>query len=230
MEDRDQVIQQPQEQTAQQGEEITVRAERIMQTKKVINMIEEKLNASTRIPIRKDMGMVNVGELLNLFSQLLVAMPGAVDEAVAVLAQRQQLEQTSQRKAQELVSNATANAAEMRRQADADSSAMLAEAQERARAIEEQAQMNAQGVITAAQQEAQRLISEHEITRRAEVYAGEMVEKARLNVDSMYKTASTEVNKMLSGAAAALSRSGMELAGVRDQLLGGIRAGDQGGM
>ena len=82
----------------------------------------------------------------------------------------------------------------------------------------------AEKILLQANAEAQMRTEESEIVRRAHARAKEIFDQVQMDTDGMYKRAYTEVNKMLSGATAALNRSAMELADLRDQLLSG---GDQ---
>ena len=176
----------PRQRTRAAQDGASIRVESIMSARRRIDLIEEKLSNGTRVPFRGELSMVNVGELLNLTSELRAELPDAVKEAIEVLRDKQQIELTAQQRAQERTT----------------------QADEQARATIEQA--NAQAKLRT---------EESEIVRRANARAKEIYDQVQMDVDGVYKTAYTEVNKMLSGATAALNRSALELAGLRDQLL-----------
>lgn len=208
-----------------QQEGPSIRAEHIMTVRRMIDRIEEKLSEGTRVPFKNNLCMVNVADLLNLTSELRSAMPEAVEEAAEIIRDKQQIEFTAQQRAQERTSQAANEAREKVSSADAQAKQMLEDARVRAMEIEQQARATAEKILTQANTEAQMRTEDDEIVRRAHARAKEIFDQVQLDVDGMYKTAYTEVNKMLSGATAALNRSAMELAGLRDQLLG--NGGDQ---
>ena len=196
-----------------------IRAGSIMAVKSMIGRIEEKLSESPRVPFKNSLSMVNVGELLNLASELRGELPGALKEAIDILAQKQQIEYTTQQRAHEKTTKADAQARSTIEQAEAQAKQTIAQAQQRAMEIEQQARATAEKILMQANAEAQMRTEESEIVRRANAHAKEIYDQVQMDVDGVYKTAYTEVNKMLSGATAALNRSAMELAGLRDQLL-----------
>lgn len=205
--------------TRAQQDGSAIRAESIMSARRKLDLIEEKLTNSTRVPFKNQLSMVNVGELLNLTSELRAELPDAVKEAIEVLRDKQQIELTAQQRAQERTSQAETKAAETIEQAKAQAKSTLDAAQQRAAEIEQQARATAEKILVQANADAQQQTEENEIVRRANARAKEIYDQVQMDVDGVYKTAYTEVNKMLSGATAALNRSALELAGLRDQLL-----------
>ena len=140
-------------------------------------------------------------------------------EAVEVLGNKQQIEETAAMRAQEKVNNANTYAQETIQAADEKAKQALETAQQRALEVEQQARATAEKILIQANADAQLRTEENEIVRRANARAKEIYDQVQMDVDGVYKTAYTEVNKMLSGATAALNRSAIELAGLRDQLL-----------
>lgn len=227
MDQREQMNQQEQEtpreprqrQQARANQDGSIRVDSVMNTYRTIDRVEEKLNSSSRVPFRNNLSMVDVGDLLDLLSQLRSELPAAVKEAVDVLAQKQEIEATAKQRALEMTTNASTQAQETIRRADEQAKTTVESAQQRANEIEQQSRATAERILMQANNEAQMRTEESEIVRRANVRAKEIYDQVQLDVDGIYKTAYTQVNKMLSGATAALNRSAMELAGLRDQLL-----------
>ena len=122
-------------------EQAQVGAESISQTLRVIDVIERTLSDAYRVPLKKNMCVVDASEMADLIGQLRIALPKSVSQA--------------------------------------------------------------QSVLTSSQ----RIIAEAKM-------------RADKDADSIYSQACVHVDKMLSGAAAALSRSASDLAGLRDSLLG----------
>lgn len=215
------------ERIAQEG--ASIRVESIMAARRTIDRIEEKLGAGTRVPFKNNLSMVNVGELLNMTSELRSVLPDAVKEAIEVVRDKQQIEFTAQQRAQEKINQVNAEVKEKSENADALAKKTVEDAMLRAKEIEQQARATAEKILIKANAEAQMRTEENEIVRRAHARAKEIYDQVQMDVDGVYKTAYTEVNKMLSGATAALNRSAMELAGLRDQLLssGGDQTGRQ---
>ena len=209
----------PRQRTRAAQDGSAIRVDSIMSARRRIDQIEEMLSNSTRVPFKNQLSMVNVGELLNLTSELRTALPEAVKEAVEILRDKQQIELTSQQRAQERTAQADEQARTTVEQANAKAKQTLEAAQQRAIEIEQQARATAEKILMQANADAQLRIEESEIVRRANVRAKEIYDQVQMDVDGVYKTAYTEVNKMLSGATAALNRSALELAGLRDQLL-----------
>lgn len=211
--------QETQREARQRAQAGAIRVESIMNSLRMIDKVEEKLNNSSRVPFKNNLSMVNVGDLLDLLSQVRSELPAAVKEAVEVLRDKQQIETTAQQRAQETVNNANAQAQETTAKAEEHAKQMVETAQQRAIEIEQQARATAEKILMQANADAQLRTEESEIVRRAHARAKEIYDQVQMDVDGVYKTAYTEVNKMLSGATAALNRSAMELAGLRDQLL-----------
>lgn len=209
----------PRQRTRAQQDGSAIRVESIISARRRLDQIEEMLSNGTRVPFKSQLSMVNVGELLNLTSELRAELPDAVKEAIEVLRDKQQIELTAQQRAQERTSQAEAQAKETVEKANAQAKNTLEAAQQRAMEIEQQARATAEKILMQANADAQLRTEESEIVRRANVRAKEIYDQVQMDVDGVYKTAYTEVNKMLSGATAALNRSALELAGLRDQLL-----------
>lgn len=200
------------------------------QAGQVIAALEQKISGARKMPMTS-LSMVDAGALIDLIGQLRIALPKAVVEAQEVLAEREKILADARADADKTADKADAIYADTvnkantvrdqihseadeydrvtRERAKSDSEAMIADAQTRAEAI-----------LFNAQQQAQKMVDENEITRRAQAYAMETRERAEKDADSIYTQACVHVDKMLSGAAAALSRSASELAGLRDSLLG----------
>ena len=206
-------------------------AESIGQTLRVIEYIENKLSDAYRVPLKKNMCLVDISEMTDLIGQLRIVLPKSVTQAQSVLATGQQIiddaKSQADRTADEadkIYNDTVTKARQFKDAIEAEAEAFDQEtrrrAQEDANAIIADAQTRAEQIIFAAQQQAQKLVDENEITRRAQAYAMETRERAEKDADSIYSQACVHVDKMLSGAAAALSRSAGELAGLRDNLLG----------
>ncbi len=206
-------------QRAQRNQEGTIRVNSLMSALRTLDRVEEKLSTSSRVPFKNNLSMVNVNDVLDLLSQVRSELPAALQEAVEVLGNKQQIEETAAQRAQERVNNANAQAQETIRVADEQAKKTVESAQERAIEVEKQARATAEKILIQANNDAQLRTEENEIVRRANARAKEIYDQVQLDVDGVYKKAYTEVNKMLSGATAALNRSAIELAGLRDQLL-----------
>lgn len=205
------------ERIAQEGP--SIRAENIIAARRVLDRIEERLSSGTRVPFKNHLSMINVGELLNLTSELRSVLPEAVQEAAEIIRDKQQIEFTAHQRAQEKTNQASAEAKEKIESAEAQAKKTLEDAHTRAMEIEQQARATAEKILLQANAEAQMRTEESEIVRRAHARAKEIYDQVQMDTDGLYKRAYTEVNKLLSGATAALNRSAMELAGLRDQLL-----------
>lgn len=211
------VVSEQAQRPAQEGP--AIRAESIATVRSMLDHIEAALDESPRALFRNNLSMVNSGELRNYASTLRSELNNAMLEAVEVLANKQQIEFTARQRAQEKTNQAETKARNTIEHADAYAKQTIESAQQRAAEIEQQARATAEKILMQANAEAQMRTEESEIVRRANARAGEIYDQVQLDVDGMYKTAQTEVNKMLSGAAAALNRSAMELASLRDQLI-----------
>ena len=207
------------EQMAQEGP--SIRAENILAVRRLIDRIEERLNTGTRVPFKNQLIMVNAGDLLNMTSELRSVLPDSVQEAAEILRDKQQIELTARQRAQEKTNQANAEAKEKIESADAQAKQTLEDARVRAAEIEQQARATAEKILLQANAEAQMRTEENEIVRRAHARAKEIFDQVQMDTDGMCRRAYTEVNKMLSGATAALNRSAMEMAELRDQLLNG---------
>lgn len=205
-------------------------AESIGQTLRVIDVIEHKLSDAYRVPLKKNMCIVDMSEMADLLGQLRIALPKAVTQAQGVLVNSQRIIDEAKMRADKtadeadkIYSDTVTKAQTFKNEVEAEAEAFDKQtrlrAQEDANAIIADAQTRAEQLVFAAQQQAQALVDDHEITRRAQAYAMETRERAEKDADSIYNQACVHVDKMLSGAAAALSRSATELAGLRDNLL-----------
>ena len=212
-------------------EQAQVGAESIGQTLRVIDVIEHKLSDAYRVPLKKNMCIVDMSEMADLIGQLRIALPKSVTQAQSVLVSSQRLIDEAKMRADktaddadkiynDTVTKARAFKDEVEAEADAYDKQTRQRAQEDANAIIADAQTRAEQIVFAAQQQAQKLVDENEITRRAQAYAMETRERAEKDADSIYNQACIHADKMLSGAAAALNRSAGELAQLRDSLLG----------
>ena len=206
-------------------------AESISQTLRVIDTIEHKLSDAYRVPLKKNMCIVDLSEMADLIGQLRIALPKSVTQAHAVLSNSQSIISEAKQRADktaddadkiynDTVTKARAFKDEVEAEADAYDKQTRQRAEEDANAMIADAQTRAEQIVFAAQQQAQKLVDENEISRRAQAYAMETRERAEKDADSIYSQACMHVDKMLSGAAAALSRSAQELGGLRDNLLG----------
>lgn len=205
-------------------------AESIRETLRVIDTIEHTLSDAYRVPLKKNMCIVDLSEMADLIGQLRIALPKSVTQAQTVLVSSQRIIDEAKMRADktaddadkiynDTVTKARAFKDEVEAEADAYDKETRQRAQEDANAIIADAQTRAEQIVFAAQQQAQKLVDENEISRRAQAYAMETRERAEKDADSIYTQACVHVDKMLSGAAAALSRSAGELAGLRDNLL-----------
>ena len=204
---------------ASRNQDGTIRVNSLMSALRTLDRVEEKLSTSSRVPFKNNLSMVNVNDVLDLLSQVRSELPAALQEAVEVLGNKQQIEETAAMRAQEKVNNANTYAQETIQAADEKAKQALETAQQRALEVEQQARATAEKILIQANADAQLRTEENEIVRRANARAKEIYDQVQMDVDGVYKTAYTEVNKMLSGATAALNRSAIELAGLRDQLL-----------
>jgi len=229
MDRREQIEQQ--EQRPMRREQAHSGSESISQTLRVIEMIEHKLSDAYRVPLKKNMCVVDMSEMIDLIGQLRIALPKSVTQAQTVLASSQKIIEDAKSRADKTADDAdkiyndTVTKArmfkdEVEAEADAYDKATRQKAQEDANAIIADAQTRAEQLIFSAQQQAQKLVDDNEISRRAQAYAMETQERAEKEADNIYSQACMHVDKMLSGAAAALSRSAQELGGLRDSLLG----------
>lgn len=213
-----------------QRREQAASSESIAQTRRVIDLLEQRVGEGTRIPLGKGKALVDVGAVIDLIGQLRIALPKAVQQAQSVLTNsqhileeaRQQADKTADeadavykktvseanRIRDEIHAEADAYEQQTRQRAEADANAMIADANTRAEQI-----------ILAAQQKAQQMLEESEVTRRAQAYAMEVQDRAQKDAQSIYDQAYAETDKILSGAAAALSHSANDLAALRDSLL-----------
>ena len=204
---------------ASRNQDGTIRVNSLMSALRTLDRVEEKLSTSSRVPFKNNLSRVNVNDVLDLLSQVRSELPAALQEAVEVLGNKQQIEETAAMRAQEKVNNANTYAQETIQAADEKAKQALETAQQRALEVEQQARATAEKILIQANADAQLRTEENEIVRRANARAKEIYDQVQMDVDGVYKTAYTEVNKMLSGATAALNRSAIELAGLRDQLL-----------
>lgn len=207
-------------QTARRAQEAgEVRANKLAIVSRRFNDIESQLKSSTRVPFKNNLSMVDVSRLLDLLSELRSSLPEALEEATEIVRTKQEIETLSEQRAQERKSNADAEARQKLEIAEANTKKMIEDAQIRANEIEQQARATAERLLVQANADAQQRTEESEIVCRANARAREIYDQVQMDTDGVYKTAYTEVNKMLSGATAALNRSALELAALRDQLL-----------
>lgn len=229
MDQREQMMQQEQPRVMRR-EQAHSGTESIGQTLRVMDMIEHKLSDAYRLPLKKNMCVVDMSEMIDLIGQLRIALPKSVTQAQAVLASSQKIIEDAKNKADKTADDAdkiyndTVTKArmfkdEIEAEADAFDKETRRKAQEDAAAIVADAQTRAEQLVFAAQQQAQMLVDDNEISRRAQAYAMETRERAEKEADNIYSQACMHVDKMLSGAAAALSRSAQELGALRDNLL-----------
>ena len=204
---------------ASRNQDGTIRVISLMSALRTLDRVEEKLSTSSRVPFKNNLSMVNVNDVMDLLSQVRSELPAALQEAVEVLGNKQQIEETAAMRAQEKVNNANTYAQETIQAADEKAKQALETAQQRALEVEQQARATAEKILIQANADAQLRTEENEIVRRANARAKEIYDQVQMDVDGVYKTAYTEVNKMLSGATAALNRSAIELAGLREQRL-----------
>ena len=209
-------------------------AESIGQTLRVIEEIERRLSDAYRVPLRKNMCVVDMSEMADLIGQLRIVLPKSVTQARSVLTSSQRIIDEAKMRADKTADDAdkiyndtVTKARQLKDEIETEAESFDKEtrrrAQEDANAIVADANTRAEQIVFAAQQQAQKLVDENEISRRAQAYAMETRERAEKDADSIYTQACVQVDKMLSGAAAALSRSASDLAGLRDGLLGQAR-------
>lgn len=205
--------------------------ESISQTLRVIDVIERTLGDAYRIPLRKNACVVDASVMADLIGQLRIVLPKSVTQAQNVLTTSQRIIDEAKMRADrtaddadkiynDTVTKARKFKEEIETEVEKYDQETRRRAQEDANAILADANTRAEQIVFAAQQQAQKLVDENEISRRAQAYAMETRERAEKDADSIYNQACVHVDKMLSGAAAALSRSASDLAGLRDNLLG----------
>ena len=237
MENRDQMQQAPQQERPMRREQAQAGAESISQSLRVIDTIERRLSDAYRVPLKKNMCVVDVSEMADLIGQLRIALPKSVTQAQTVLVSSQRIIDDAKMRADktaddadkiynETVTKARAFKDEVEAEADAYDKETRRRAQEDANAILADAQTRAEQIVFAAQQQAQKLVDENEISRCAQAYTMETRERAEKDADSIYNQACVHVDKMLSGAAAALSRSASDMANLRDSLLSQGQSGN----
>ena len=217
--------------SAPQQERYTVTGESIAQTKRVIDLIEQRMNEAYRVPLKKDLCVVEASVLIDLIGQLRIALPKAVVQAQSVLASREKILEDARIQADKTADNADAiykktvgEANRIRDEIHAETDAYEKETRRRveedANAMIADANTRAEQILFAAQQQAQQMLEENEITRRAQAYALELSDRAQKDAQSIYEQAVVQADKLLSGATAALSRSANDLAAARDNLIG----------
>lgn len=213
----------PQERSAVSGESIE-------QAKRVIDLIEQKIYESRRVPLKKDLCIIEASVFSDLISQLRIALPKAVVQAQSVLAGRDKILEEARTMADKMADDADAiykntvgEANKLRDEIHADADAYERETRRRveedASAIIADANTRAEQIVFAAQQQAQQMMEESEITRRAQAYALELQDRAQKDAQSIYQQAVDQTDKLLSGATAALTRSANDLASMRDSLI-----------
>lgn len=207
-----------------------VAGESIGQAKRVIDLIEQRINEAYRIPLRKDMCMIEAGMLIDLIGQLRIALPKSVVQAQGVLAEREKILEAARVEAdktadaadqiyKDVVKNANQYRDNTHQEVEEYRAKTRQQAEEEANAIIEDANMRADQILYGAQQQAQRLLNEHEIVRRAQVFALEIQDNAEKSADSIYQQTCSEVDKMLTNASALFSRNADDLIALRDKLL-----------
>ena len=157
-------------------------AESIGQTLRVLDMIEHKLADAYRVPLKKNMCIVDLSEMADLIGQLRIALPKSVTQAHTVLANSQSIISEAKQRADktaddadkiynDTVTKARAFKDEVEAEADAYDKQTRQRADEDANAMIADAQTRAEQIVFAAQQQAQKLVDENEISRRAHAYA-----------------------------------------------------------
>lgn len=224
MDQREQQAERPMRREYQAG------GDSIGQAKRVIDQLEAKVNAAYRVPMKRDLCIVEASALIDLIGQLRIVLPHTVVQAQAILNNRDEIIEQAKAEADktadtadkiytETVNKAQAFDKSIREEADAYDRQVRQKAQEDSEAIIADANTRAEQIIFSAQQQSQKMVDESEISRRAQAYAMETRERAQKDADSIYNQACVHADKMLSGAVAALSRSAGELAALRDNLL-----------
>ena len=164
-------------------------AESIGQTVRVIDAIERTLSDAYRVPLRKNMCVVDASEMADLIGQLRIALPKSVTQAQSVLTSSQRIIDEAKMRADKTADDAdkiyndtVTKARKFKDEIEAEAEAFDKEtrrrAQEDANAILADANTRAEQIVFAAQQQAQKLVDENEISRRAQAYA--MAEQAVL--------------------------------------------------
>ncbi len=210
--------------------EQAVAGESIGQAKRVIDLIEQRVNEAYRVPLRKDMCVIEASMLIDLIGQLRIALPKTVVQAQSVLAEKEKILEDARIEADktadaadQIYKDVVKNANQYRDETHQEAENYLAQthqkADDEANAIIEDAKQRADQIVYGAQQQAQRLLSEHEIVRRAQAFALEVQDTASKNADNIYQQACSEVDRMLSSAATLFSHNADDLMAMRDQLL-----------
>lgn len=203
----------------------------IGQAKRVIDLIEQRINEGGHVLLKKDKCVVDQGELIDLISQLRIVLPKTVLQAQEIMQRSEKIVSDAKAEAdkiageakkyhQDAVESAEKTCSQIRAEADAYSQQVTQQAQEAASAAVADAQARAEQILYAAQMQAQQMVDENEITRRAQAAAMELHERAQADAASIYKQAWVHADKILSGAAAALTYNAGEIAKKRDALLG----------
>lgn len=224
-------MREPRESRRQRSQEQSEEGENIVRARRVLELIEQKLSSSRKVPMTRDLYMVNVGEVIDLIGQMHIVLPKTVLDAQSILRQKDEIIAAANEYEKTVQSRADAEYRAKVQAAQDEEARIHQEAETYDRMTRERVSADAQATIAnanaqAAQiienagQRAQQLTMDSEITRRAQALALEIEDTARQNADAIYTKACDQVNQMLSVVAGALSARGKEMADLREQLLG----------
>ncbi len=146
-------------------------AESIGQTVRVIDAIERTLSDAYRVPLRKNMCVVDASEMADLIGQLRIVLPKSVTQAQSVLTSSQRIIDEAKMRADKTADDAdkiyndtVTKARKFKDEIEAEAEAFDKEtrrrAQEDANAILADANTRAEQIVFAAQQQAQKLVDD----------------------------------------------------------------------
>ncbi|MBR5225018.1 MAG: hypothetical protein IKV90_05065, partial [Clostridia bacterium] len=167
---------------ASRNQDGTIRVNSLMSALRSLDRVEEKLTNSSRVPFKNNLSMVNVNDVLDLLSQVRSELPAALQEAVEVLGNKQQIEETAAQRAQEKINNANTYAQDTIRNADEKAKQTVENAQQHALEMEQQARATAEKILIQANADAQLRTEESEIVRRANARAKEIYDQVQMDV------------------------------------------------
>ena len=132
--------------------------ESIGQTMRVIEAMEHKLSDAYRVPLRKNMIMVDMSEMIDLIGQLRIALPKSVQQAQAVLASSQKIIDDAKARADKTADDADKIYNDTVTKARAFKDEIEAEAEAYDKETRRRAQEDADAIVADAQTRAEQLI------------------------------------------------------------------------
>ena len=203
---------------------------RLDEVYQVIDQIEDVILNGKKVPLSKNIGLLDIGVLKDLVGQLRLGFPRTLTEAEEIIEARDKILDNANQRASgrerdadnyydDKVTSADQYSQETRMSADKYDRELRALANQDANNMIADAQTRAEQIIQAAQHQQAEMIMENEIVRRANAFALEIRDKAQRESDQVYSQACLQSDKVLSGATAALSKAANDLAQLRDTLL-----------